>query len=109
MRKAYLSDITRAQFEKIRPLLERARKRTRPREHDLYEIFCGLLYVLKSGCQWRMIPSDFPAWRSIHAYFQIWSEVPKGKQSILQQVLKKNNWRGPYEPWSQKQNKLLHY
>lgn len=109
MRKTYPSDITRAQFEKIKPLLEEARKKTRPRTHDLYDIFCGLLYVLKSGCQWRMIPSDFPAWRSIHAYFQIWSEDKKGKGSILQQVLKKNNWRGPTYPWSYYQDKLLYH
>ena len=41
------SDITRKQFKKIKPIVE------------LYEVFCGILYVLKSGCQWRMLPKDF--------------------------------------------------
>jgi transposase len=74
-RECYPSDITREQFEIIRPWMESARKRTRPRKIDLYDLFCGVLYVVKSGCQWRMIPSDFPKWESIYAYFRIWSEV----------------------------------
>lgn len=60
MRKTYPSDISREQFERVRPLLEGARKKTRPWEVDLYDVFCGILYLLKSGCQWRLLPSDFP-------------------------------------------------
>lgn len=89
MRKKYPSDITRKQFQKIRPLLEKARKKTRSRTLDLYDVFCGVLYVLKSGCQWRMLPSDFPKWRSVPSYFAIWSEEKEGQESILDQALKK--------------------
>ncbi len=60
MRKTYPSDLSHKQFEQIQPFLERARKRTSPRKVELYEIFCALLYVLKSGCQWRMLPEGFP-------------------------------------------------
>src|SRR3990167_9057410 len=89
MRKTYPSDITRKQFKNIQPLLESMRKKTRPRELDLYDVFCGVLYVLKSGCQWRMVPSDFPKWRSVYSYFQLWSEQKDGEKSILEQALKK--------------------
>ncbi len=51
MRKVYASDISREQFEPVRVLLENARKKTRPRTVDLYEVFCAILYLLKSGCQ----------------------------------------------------------
>ncbi|NSK30725.1 transposase, partial [Sellimonas intestinalis] len=51
--KNYPSNITRQQFELIRPALENFRKRTKPRKYDLYEVFCAVLYVLKTGCQWR--------------------------------------------------------
>ncbi len=104
MRKRYPSDITREQFKKIQAILESARKKTRPRELDLYDIFCGVLYVLKSGCQWRMLPSDFPKWRSVYSYFQIWSEHTEGEKSVLEQTLKKNNWRGSYQPWEERKN-----
>ena len=53
------SDITREQFEIIRQDLENAKKK-RPRKYDLYDIFCAVLYVIKGGIQWRMLPSDFP-------------------------------------------------
>lgn len=89
MRKHYPSDITRGQFESILPMLEVARKKTKPRTIDLYDVFCGVLYVLKSGCQWRMLPSDFPKWRTVHAYFQIWTEKRENGWSILEEILKK--------------------
>ncbi len=56
MRPSYPSDISREQFEQIRPLLESARKKTAPRKVDLYDVFCAVLYLLRSGCQWRMLP-----------------------------------------------------
>jgi transposase len=54
------SDISRETFQEIEPLLLSGRKRTRPRIVDVYEVFCALLYILKTGCQWDMLPSDFP-------------------------------------------------
>ncbi|EEI18300.1 hypothetical protein HMPREF0497_2894, partial [Lentilactobacillus buchneri ATCC 11577] len=46
--KNYPSNITRQQFELIRPTLENFRKRTQPRKYDLYEVFCAALYALKT-------------------------------------------------------------
>ncbi len=69
MRKIYSSNISKEAFEEIRPLLESVRKQTKPQTVDLYEVFCGVLYLLKSGCQERMLPSEFPKWRTMHAYF----------------------------------------
>jgi len=91
MRKKYPSDISRDQFNKIKLILESARKKTKPRKIDLYDVFCAVLYVLKSGCQWRMLPSDYPKWNNVYAYFKIWSEKDKQGQSILEKILKKNN------------------
>lgn len=89
MRKTYQSDITRKQFAEIEPLLLGARKITAPRKLDLYDVFCAILYILKTACQWRMLPNDFPKWRSVHAYFQIWTEQVNGKPSLLEKALKK--------------------
>ena len=96
MRKPYPSDISREQFEIIQPLLESARRRTAPRRIELYEVFCAVLYLLRTGCQWRALPSDFPKWRTVHSYFAIWSE-PREGGSLLEQALKKSGWRGPRE------------
>ena len=91
MSHSYPSDISREQFARILPTLESARRRTKPRIVDLYDVFCGVLYLLKSGCQWRMLPADFPDWRTCYKYFRQWSEQPDPEQdSILEQVLKKS-------------------
>ncbi|SFC13100.1 Putative transposase of IS4/5 family [Polaromonas sp. OV174] len=79
MRAKYPSDIS--------PLLESARKTTHPRSVNLYEVFCAVLYLLRSGCQWRALPSDFPKWRTVHAYFSIWGE-PREGASLLERALK---------------------
>ena len=91
MSHSYSSDISREQFARILPYLESARRRTKPRTVDLYDVFCGVLYLLKSGCQWRMLPADFPDWRTCYRYFRQWSErADPAKYSILEQVLKKS-------------------
>lgn len=108
-RTTYPSDISRDRFKLIAPALESARRKTKPRQVDLYEVFCGMLYVLKSGCQWDMLPEDFPKWRTVYNYWQIWNEQPVGANgtrypSVLERVLKKIGWRGPHQPWSLENN-----
>ena len=107
MRTKYPSDISREVFEKkVQPILEKARKKTKPRTIDLYEVFCGILYTLKSGCQWRMLPSDFPKWRTCYDYFQKWGAKTGQQSSLLEEALKKCGWRGPTKPWSERANNL---
>ena len=89
-RKAYPSDISRTQFAPLLPLLESARKRTAPRKVDLYDVFYAILYLQRTGCSWRALPGDFPKWRTVHSYFQIWSEPRENGISILEEALKKS-------------------
>ncbi len=92
MSHSYPGTIDREQFNKIKPILESARKKTRPRTVDLCDVICGISYVLKSGCQWRMLPKEFPKWRTCHYYFTVWSEkINDSSESILEKVLKKNS------------------
>lgn len=74
MNRFYPSDISLKQFNEIKPLIESIRKKTRPRTVNLYDIFCGVLYVLKSGCQWRMLPKDYPKWELCYYYFSLWNK-----------------------------------
>ncbi len=108
MRKSYPSDISREQFDKIRPLLEGARRQTKPRSVDLYEVFCGLLYLLKTGCQWRMIPHEFPPWASIYSYYRTWREPgEEGNPSLLEQALKKSGGRGAKKAGAEPEGELF--
>ncbi|WP_233556491.1 IS5 family transposase [Noviherbaspirillum sedimenti] len=89
MRKRYASDISREAFEKLEPILMSARKTTKPRRVDLYEVFCAILYLLKSSCQWDMLPSDFPKKSTVYYYFQLWKDKPgEDELSLLEQALK---------------------
>ena len=104
-RSMYPSDITREQFEGINPILESAQKRTKPRKVDRYDVFCALLYLLKSGCQWRMLPRDFPNWKLVHYYFTVWGEKKtKNTPSVLEEVLKKIGQRRTFEKWESMQH-----
>jgi len=106
IRAGYPSDTSRAQFELIRALLEQARKRTKPRTVDLYEVWCAVLYVLRTGCQWRALPRDFPKWITVYSYFAKWN-APRDGGSLLEQALKKSGWRGPRETGAQRMQHVL--
>lgn len=112
MHTKYPSDISREQFETIRPLLESIRKKTHPCTLDTYDVFNAVLYILKTGCQWSALPHDFPKYKTVHSYFMKWSEQQKiGRKlapNILEQVLKKISWRGSSIQWSQRENKHGH-
>ena len=72
MRAAYPSDVTRDQFELIKPILESSTKKTKPFDYDIYDIFCAILYVLREGCRWRALPHDFPKWQDVYYHFRKW-------------------------------------
>jgi len=87
MRKPYPSDVTREQFEIIRPILESAKKTTRPRKIDLYEVFCAVLYLLKNACTWRALPHDFPDWKLVNYYYNVWQSKDEYDRSLLDYIL----------------------
>lgn len=105
MRKTYPSDLSREQFAVIQPILEGVRKVTKPRTVDLFDVFCGVVYVLKTGCQWRALPSDYPKWETVYAYFSKWRKPAADGMSALEHALKKSGIRGPYPGWPQRMSK----
>jgi transposase len=87
MRQTYPSDITREQFEVIKHIFESIKKKTCPRKYDLYDIFCALLYVVKEGCTWRGLPHDFPNWRIVYRYFELWGKAGESDISYFEQAM----------------------
>ena len=86
-RPPFATDVSREEFEAVRPMLEAARRRTRPRKHDLYDVFCAVLYFVGSGTAWRAMPPEFPPWRTVHEYFTQWTTARYGQQCLLEQAL----------------------
>ena len=72
-RQRYPSDLTDAQWAALAPLLPPAKPGGRPRTVNLREVFNGSLYVLRSGCPWRMLPHDLPPWQTVYKYFRNWT------------------------------------
>jgi transposase len=105
----YPSDITREQFEIIRKELEEAKKTTKPRKVDLYDIFCAILYIVKSGCQWRMLPSDFPKRGIVRYYYDVWSKERENGMSLLCEVLKKIGDNDTQRRLTQRQNDIRYH
>ena len=44
----------------------------RPRKWELWQIINAILYVVRTGCQWRMLPNDLPPWQTVYGYFRRW-------------------------------------
>jgi len=67
----YPTDLTDAQWKLLLPLLPKAKKKGR-RPADLRLILNGLLYFVRSGCAWRLLPRDFAPWQTVYGYFRRW-------------------------------------
>ena len=72
-RKPYPTDLTDAQWEILAPLLPEAMPGGRPRSVDLREVRGAILYALRSGCPWRMLPHGLPPWQTAYKYFSRWT------------------------------------
>lgn len=70
--KRYPTDLTDEQWVKLEPLLPPRAHTGRPPKYALREIVNGMLYVLRGGIAWRMMPTDLPPWRSVYWYFMRW-------------------------------------
>ena len=81
-RKPYPSDLTNEQWVRLAPHLPQAQVRGAPRRVNLREIINALLYLSRTGCQWRMLPHDLPPWETVYAYFRHWRGMEPGNGSI---------------------------
>jgi putative transposase len=77
----YPSDLSKNRWRKIRHLFPHYQGIGRPPKWGHKKILDAILYVLKTGCQWRYLPSDFPPWRTVYGYFIKWT-----KNGLIQKV-----------------------
>lgn len=68
----YATDLTDEQWLTIAPLIPRPKPGGRRRTTNERRVIDGILYLLKTGCQWRQLPNDFPHWRTVYGYFSEW-------------------------------------
>ena len=70
----YASDLTDREWALIEPLMPPPRRIGRPRKTDLCEVVNAVLYMASTGCQWRMLPKDFPPVSTVQRYFYQWRD-----------------------------------
>lgn len=77
----YPTDLTNEQWNLITPMMPKRKVLGRP-PSNLRQVFNGLFYLLRTGCAWRLMPRDYPPWRTIYGYFRCWTV-----NGLLDQIL----------------------
>jgi transposase len=72
--KRYASDMTDREWALFAPFLPPPRRLGRPRTTDLREVTNAILYLVSTGCQWRLLPKDFPPVSTVQRYFYAWRD-----------------------------------
>src|SRR5918994_2097665 len=70
--KRYPTDLSDDEWRCIGPHLPGPTGLGRPRLHSLRAILDAVFYLLKGGCPWRLLPRDFPPWKSVYHWFRKW-------------------------------------
>ena len=76
----YTSDLTDSQWEIIKPILQEARYRSIEEKREQMN---AVFYLVKTGCQWRNLPKDFPKWKTVYSFYRracmngIWDKIQK--------------------------------
>lgn len=73
-RLAYQTDLTDAQWTQVRRFIPAPKPGGRPAKYDRREIVNAILYLVRTGCQWRMLPHEFPHWKAVYGYFAVWKK-----------------------------------
>ncbi len=74
----YASDLRDGEWALIEPFLPLPGSIGRPRTTDLHEVVNALLYMAATGCQWQMLPKEFPPYSTVHGYFYSWRDKGRG-------------------------------
>ena len=79
VRRAYDSDVSDEQWNLIADLIPRIKSSAsiggRPAKYQRRELLNAMLYVCRTGCQWRLLPHDFPDWQAVYRYFVVWDNA----------------------------------
>src|SRR5215470_13042027 len=96
-RKSYPSDVSDAEWEFLLPYLTLMREDAPQRAHDMREVFNAIRYVVRTGCQWRMLPHDLPDWSVVYQQARRWMEAGVFEQAAhdLRVILRLVHKRDP--------------
>lgn len=70
----YPTDLTDFQWDCIKELISPAKPGGHPRTLEMRAVVNTIMYSVVTGCQWRMLPREYPAWQSVYTYFRQWRD-----------------------------------
>ncbi len=70
----YPTDLTDAEWEAVRPFIPAGKPVGADRKTSMRAVINAIFYRCRSGCPWRMLPHDFPHWRTVYGYFRQWQQ-----------------------------------
>ena len=79
-RKTYSTDLTDAEWAILEPLIPPAKSGGHPRTTDMRQVCNAIYYQLKTGCQWHMLPSEFPPSSTVYFYYRRWQKWGQWEQ-----------------------------
>jgi transposase len=87
--KIYDSDLSDAEWERIKPLLPPEKPLGSHREVAMREVLDAIFYRADNGTKWRNLPNDFPAWQTVYSYYRLWVRLGIWEQiniALVEQV-----------------------
>ena len=84
--RPYPSDLTDERWALLEPLIPPARPGGRPRKTDIRRVLDGIFYRNRNGCIWRALPHDFPPWKTVYNYYELWKR--DGTWQALNDILR---------------------
>ena len=70
----YATDLTEAQWALVDSIIPEGKPGGRPRSIDVRAVVNAIFYLLRTGCQWRLLPREFPPWPTVYYYFRRWEQ-----------------------------------
>lgn len=86
-RAGYPTDLSEKEWAVLEPLIPPPKLGGRPCKYSRREIVNAIFYVLRTGCQWRALPHDFPDWQAVYHYFRKWKQ--EGHWETIHEYLRK--------------------
>ncbi|MFJ8939786.1 IS5 family transposase [Streptomyces sp. NPDC102365] len=82
MRTCYSTDLSDAEWAILCPLVPAVKSGGRPAIHARREILNALVYWLRTGCAWRLLPHDLPPWQTVYHYWRVWQQEGVWEQML---------------------------
>ena len=83
---SYPSDLSDEEWLILEPFFPAYTGHYQPRIHSIRSIINGIRYVMRAGCQWRMLPKDYPPWQTVYDYYRQWRL--NGRWDLIHEILR---------------------